>query len=299
MKTMRANLLLLLTAAIWGSAFVAQSVGGELVPPFTFLATRSWLGALTLMPLVLLRGRGGSYRTLWKPTLAGGILCGLALFAASAAQQYGMSLDASASMAGFLTTLYVPIVPLISWVVFRRRIGLRVWGSIALAVIGLALLTGGGFGMGAGERMLLLCALLYAVHILVIDRFSDRTDPVLMSQLQFAVCAAASTIAALCFDTTSVAAMWDARWSILYAGVLSSGVAYTLQVVAQKDTSPTVASLLMSLESVFACLSGWVILHDALSVPELLGCALMFGAVILAQLPGQPSQPAASRSDSR
>lgn len=304
MKAMRANLLLLLTAMIWGVAFVAQSVGGDLIPPFTFLALRSWLGALALLPLVLWRGRGGAYRPRMKPTLLTGLVCGSILFLASAAQQYGMTLDASPATAGFLTTLYVPLVPLLALLVFRESVRWNVWCSIVLAVIGLALLSGLGTGFGPGEWVLLLCALLYAIHILVIDRFSDRTDPVLLSQVQFIVCAAVSTVMALLFDETSMEAILQARWAILYTGLLSSGVGYTLQVVAQRDTSPTIASLLMSFESVFACLSGWLILGDRPAPIKLAGCGLMFCAVLLAQAPPakkplQASADAASRSDSR
>ena len=300
MKTLRANLLLLLTALIWGSAFVAQSVGADLVEPFTFLATRSFLGALVLVPVVVHRRRTAAESWNWKWLLCGGVCCGLALCAASGAQQMGMTLDASTSKAGFLTTLYVPLVPLLSWILFRRRAGLRVWGSILLAVTGLALLTGAGLGLSAGEGMLLVCALLFAVHILVVDHFAPRTDPVALSLVQFLTCAVVSTMVALLTEQTGWNAIWEARWSIAYAGILSSGVGYTLQVVAQKDTSPTVASLLMSLESVFSCICGWIILHDALSGKELVGCALMFAAVILAQLPERSRfQLAVSRKPSR
>lgn len=302
MKALRANLLLLLTAMIWGVAFVAQSVGGDLIPPFTFLALRSWLGGLALLPLVLWRGRGGTYRSRRKTTLLTGLICGFVLFLASFAQQYGMTLDASPATAGFLTTLYVPLVPLLALLVFRQGVHWNVWGSIVLAVIGLALLSGLGAGFGSGEWVLLLCALLYAIHILVIDRFSDRTDPVLLSLVQFLVCAAVSTVMALLFDKTSMEAILQARWAILYTGLLSSGVGYTLQVVAQRDTSPTIASLIMSFESVFACLSGWLILGDRPGPMKLAGCGLMFCAVLLAQAPLTPKPVQSddvSRSDSR
>lgn len=289
MRTLRANLLLLLAAAIWGSAFVAQSIGADLVEPFTFLAVRSYLGSLVLLPLVLLRRRKsrrmGAPRTGGTPLLVGGFCCGLALCAASAAQQVGMTLDASTSKAGFLTALYVPLVPILSLLLLRQRAGMQVWVSVALAVIGLVMLTGASGGMSPGELMLLLCALLYAVHILVVGYYSQRMDPIELSMTQFFVCALLSTIVALLTEQTGWDATWKARWSLAYAGVLSSGIAYTLQVAAQKDTSPTVASLLMSLESVFSCLSGWFILNDALGGKELIGCGLMFAAVVLAQLP--------------
>lgn len=289
MRTLRANLLLLLTAVIWGAAFVAQSIGADLVEPFGFLAIRSCLGALVLLPLVLLRRRtlrrAGRPRPAWRPLLSAGGCCGLALCAASAAQQIGMTLDASTSKAGFLTALYVPLVPLLSLVLLRRRAGLQVWLSVALSIAGLLLLTGASGGLSAGEAMLLLCALLYAVQILVVGHFVRQVDAIELSMMQFVVCAALSAAAAVLLEHNTWQGIWAARWSLLYAGCLSSGIGYTLQAAAQRDTSPTVASLLMSLESVFSCLSGWVILGDALGRWELLGCSLMFGAVILSQLP--------------
>ena len=291
MRTLRANLLLLLTAVIWGAAFVAQSIGADQVEPFGFLAIRSYLGALVLLPLVLLRRRTlrrlGQPRPPWRPLLLAGGCCGAALCAASAAQQMGITMDASTSKAGFLTALYVPLVPLLSLVFLRRRVGMQVWLGVALSIAGLLLLTGASGGLSAGEGLLLLCALLYAVQILMVGHFVQQVDAVELSLMQFAVCAVLSTAAALLLEHNSWQNIWAARWSLLYAGCLSSGVGYTLQAAAQRDTSPTVASLLMSLESVFSCLFGWIILHDTLSGWELLGCGLMFGAVILSQLPSR------------
>lgn len=290
MKTMYANLLLLLAALIWGSAFVAQSIGADLVEPFTYLAARSVLGTLVLIPLVIYRRKKAAEPWDWKPLIIGGICCGAALCAASGAQQMGMTLDASTSKAGFLTTLYVPMVPVISLILFRKRTNLQIWISIVLAVAGLALLSGLGGGFTAGEAMLLLCALLFAGHILVVDHFAAKTDPVALSMMQFAVCAVFAAVIALLTEETGWNAMWQAKWSIAYAGILSSGVAFTLQVVAQKHTNPTVASLLMSMESVFSCICGWIILSDALTSMELVGCGLMFAAIILAQLPQRKKQ---------
>jgi len=285
MKKMQANLLLLLAALLWGSAFVAQSVGADLVEPFTYLAGRSVLGVLALIPLVLYRRKKSAEPWNWKLLILGGICCGAALCAASGAQQIGMTLDASTSKAGFLTTLYVPMVPVLSLILFRKKTNLHLWISIGLAVVGLALLSGLGGGFSAGEAMLLVCALLFAVHILVVDHFAPKTDAVALSMMQFAACAVFATVIALVTEDTGWDAMWQAKWSIAYAGILSSGVAFTLQVVAQKKTDPTVASVLMSMESVFSCICGWILLHDALTGMELVGCGLMFAAVILAQLP--------------
>ncbi len=285
MNAMRANLLLLLAALIWGSAFVAQSIGANLVEPFTYLSLRSYLGIVVLIPLVAWRCKQAKISWDWKPLLSGGLFCGLALCAASAAQQIGMTLGASTSKAGFLTTLYVPMVPVLSFLLSRKKTSVLIWISIALAVVGLALLSGLKGGFNVGELILLLCALLFAGHILVVNHFASKTDPVALSMMQFVCCAVLSTLIALFTEQTGWDAIWRAKWSIAYAGILSSGVAFTLQVVAQKHTDPTVASILMSMESVFSCICGWIILHDTLSGMELVGCGLMFAAVILAQLP--------------
>lgn len=287
MRAYKADLMLLLAALIWGSAFVAQSVGADLVEPFTFLMARSVLGALTLIPLVLVRRRRAEQPWPWKPTILGGICCGLALCAASGLQQVGITEGASTSTAGFLTTLYVPMVPLLSLLLFRRRAPMQVWISVALAVAGLALLSGLGGSFGLGDLLLLGCALLFSIHILVVDHFAEQTDPVALSLVQFAACAAAAGLIALLTEQTGWEAVWQARGSIAYVGILSSGVGFTLQVVAQKHTNPTVASLLMSMESVFSCICGWIILGDRLNGMETIGCILMFSAVILSQLPSR------------
>lgn len=283
-KQLGNSLLLLLTATIWGSAFVAQSVGMEYVGPFTFTFSRSIIGGIVLLPCILFLGK-------WKKGFAtkvewvGGICCGIALCIASNFQQVGMQYT-TVGKAGFITALYVVLVPIFG-IFMKKRVSLLIWGCVAVSVAGLYLLCipEGAFILGFGDLLVLLCAVLFSVHILVIDYFSPQGDGVVISCIQFFTCGVLSGIPMLFFETPSVVSMLDAKWSILYAGVLSSGVAYTLQVVAQKNVNPTVASLIMCLESVVAVLAGWIILGEGMSSREIWGCVLMFAAIVVAQLP--------------
>jgi drug/metabolite transporter (DMT)-like permease len=283
-KQLGNSLLLLLTATIWGSAFVAQSVGMEHVGPFTFTFSRSIIGGMVLLPCILLLGK-------WKKGFAtkvewiGGICCGIALCVASNFQQVGMQYT-TVGKAGFITALYVVLVPIFG-IFMKKRVSLLIWGCVAVSVAGLYLLCmpAGAFVLAFGDLLVLLCAVLFSVHILVIDHFSPKGDGVVISCIQFFTCGILSGIPMLFFEQPSVGSMLDAKWSILYAGVLSSGVAYTLQVVAQKNVNPTVASLIMCLESVVAVLAGWIILGQGMSSREIWGCALMFAAIVVAQLP--------------
>lgn len=288
-KEIISTLLLLLTAMIWGAAFVAQSVGADNVGAFTFLASRSWLAGVALLPLVaVMRRRSpgespkpeGDRRTL----ILGGLLCGFFLFIASAAQQMGIATTTTAK-AGFLTALYVILVPILS-ILIRKRVPPQVWGSAVIAVIGLYLLCmKGRFTLESGDALELLCAFLFACHIMVIDHFSPKVDGITMSCIQFFACAVFSTVCALLLEHPHWAQIRTALIPILYAGIFSSGVGYTLQIISQKNLHPTVASITMSLESVFSALFGWLLLHQTLNGREILGCVLMFGAIILAQLP--------------
>lgn len=278
------SLLLLLTATIWGSAFVAQSVGLEYVGPFTFTAIRSIIGGLVLIPCIFLLKK-------WKKGFAtkiewiGGICCGVALCAASNFQQVGMQYT-TVGKAGFITALYVVIVPILG-LFLKKRVSLIVWFCVALSVSGLYLLCipKGEFSLSPGDLLVLVCALLFSFHILVIDYFSPRGDGVVISCIQFFVCGILSGIVMLFTESPNIENIMAARTAILYAGVLSSGVAYTLQVVAQKNVNPTVASLIMCLESVVAVLAGWLILHEVMTTREFVGCALMFIAIVFAQMP--------------
>lgn len=289
-------MLLVLTALIWGSAFVAQSVGAQHVGPFTFLACRSWLGGAALLLLITVLDAGAKKRgsetgapktpESRKALLSGGLCCGVFLFMASAAQQAGVAYTTTAK-AGFITTLYVVIVPVISLFMGKKVPG-RIWACVALAVAGLYLLCMvGAFSLGRGDTLVLLSALLYSLHILVIGRFSPGNDGVRLSCIQFFVAAALATACMFLFETPSWQAVKSAALPILYAGLLSSGVGYTLQVIAQNGLNPTVASLAMSLESVFSALAGFILLGQALTLREIIGCALMFAAIVLAELPSR------------
>lgn len=283
-KQLGNSLLLLLTATIWGSAFVAQSVGMEHVGPFTFTFSRSIIGGIVLLPCILLLGK-------WKKGFAtkvewiGGICCGIALCVASNFQQVGIQFT-TVGKAGFITALYVVLVPIFG-LFLKKRVPILIWGCVGLSVVGLYLLCmpAGAFTLALGDLLVLICAVLFTVHILVIDHFSPKGDGVVISCIQFFTCGILSGIPMLFFENPSVGSMLDAKWSILYAGVLSSGVAYTLQVVAQKNVNPTIASLIMCLESVVAVLAGWIVLGQDMSSREILGCVLMFVAIVLAQLP--------------
>ncbi|HRL19844.1 MAG TPA: DMT family transporter, partial [Fusicatenibacter saccharivorans] len=263
---------------------------------FTFNAARNLLGGLTLLPLIVFFSsckkrtlppdasseNGTQSKTLW----AGGILCGIALFAASALQQIGIQYT-TVGKAGFITALYIVLVP-VCGLFLRKRVQPKVWLAVLIAVAGLYLLcmTDGSFSLQKGDLLVLACALGFTIHILVIDHFSPLVDGIKMSCIQFFTCSILSAVCMALFETVNVSNLLHAWIPILYAGFLSSGVGYTLQIIGQKGLNPTMASLLMSLESVFSVLAGWIFLHQALSGRELSGCILMFAAIVLVQLPG-------------
>ena len=291
-KKFRANLLLLLTAMIWGAAFVAQSVSMDYIGPFTFLCSRSILGGVVLLPVIALMDKKKDTDEKEEPAnhkktlLMGGLACGAALFVASAFQQIGIQ-ETTAGKAGFITAMYMVLVP-IAGLFLGKKTGGKVWGAVAVALVGMYLLCFSGGGLGAinrGDLMEMVCALGFTVHILVIDHFSGRVDGVKMSCIQFFVCGVLAFFAMIIFEEPNVQDILAAWMPIVYAGLMSSGVGYTLQIVAQKDTDPTVASLLMSLESVFSLVFGWILLHEAMSARELIGCVLMFAAIVWVQLP--------------
>ena len=284
--------MLLLAAFIWGSAFVAQSVGMDYVGPLTFNCVRSIIGGVVLIPCIFLLERLKSpeeraravEESDRKTLLAGGVSCGIVLCAATSMQQFGMQYT-SVGKAGFITALYIVIVPVLG-LFFGKRCGLKIWLGVCIALVGFYLLCmTGGFALERGDLYLLCCSLLFSFHILVIDHFSPLVDGVKMSCIQFLVSGVLSGAAMLLFETPSIAGIVAGAGPILYAGVLSSGVAYTLQIIGQKNYNPTVATLLLSLESVFSVLTGWLVLHQKLSPREIAGCVLIFAAVILAQLP--------------
>lgn len=286
------NSLLLLTAAvIWGIAFVAQSVGMDYVGGFTFNAARFLIGCVVLLPVIPLLQRfreehlpqeksGQAGRTL----LWGGVSCGLVLAAASNFQQFGIKYT-TVGKAGFITACYIVLVPVLGLFLSRRCTPV-IWLAVALAVAGLYLLCiKDGFTVGRGDLLVLVCALLFAVHILVIDHFSPLVDGVKLSCLQFLTAGIVSGALALLFEKPSAGQLLAAWMPVLYAGVMSCGVAYTCQVLGQKGMDPTVASLILSLESCVSVLAGWLLLGQSLSRREGLGCIVMFAAILLAQFP--------------
>lgn len=289
-KRIRGNFLLLLTALIWGFAFAAQSEGMKYVGPFTFLGIRSYLGGIALLIFMGVRKRLEKQQKQEhmmysrKTLLSGGICCGAMLFTASILQQIGIQYSPESGKAGFITALYIVLVPLCG--AFRgKRVAGKVWLAVAVALTGMYLLCiSDGFSIARGDIYLILCAVAFTGHILVVDSFSPKTDGAAMSCIQFFVCGVLSTAGMLLTEQVELSGVLDAWLPLVYAGVLSSGIGYTLQIVAQRDTDPTVASLLMSLESVFAALGGFVILGQVLSARELTGSMLMFAAILLATL---------------
>ena len=288
--------MLMLCAFIWGTAFVAQSAGSGM-GAYSFLAGRSWLAVLVLLPTVrafdaLHRRHGAACGWPKAPAdrrllLTAGLCCGTLLFAASAAQQIGITLNPSTAKAGFLTAMYVVLVP-VCGVFLGRRPGVKLWCCVAVSVVGLYLLCLAGrdtLSLTGGEWQLLLCALLFTLQILVVNHFSPKLDGIQLSFAQFLMVAVLSTIFMFVFEAPTIDQFRSAAVSIAYCGIMSSGVAFTLQIVAQRDLDPTIASLAMCLESVFSALAGWLILGETLSATELCGCALMFGAIVASQLP--------------
>ena len=290
--------LLVLTALIWGSAFVAQSVGMDYLGPFTFNSLRCLLGGLVLLPVIWFMGRKGTggqkktasqenpqnkktdQKTLW----IGGICCGIALAAASSLQQIGL-VYTSAGKAGFITALYILIVPVLG-LFLGKKVGAKTWMGVGLAILGMYFLCiKEGFFISYGDFLVMICAFIFSLHILIIDYFSPKVDGVKLSCIQFWIAGILCALPMILNEKPTLDAVAAAWLPLLYAGVLSCGVAYTLQIIAQKNTDPTVASLILSLESVFAALTGWLVINETLSPKELFGCVLVFTAIILAQLP--------------
>lgn len=291
------NCLLLLTAAIiWGMAFVSQKAGMDSMGPLTFNGTRNLIGTAVLIPVILIL-RNRVPRAERKPlplktTIIGGLSCGLALTVASTLQQYGLTMT-TVGKGGFITTLYIIMTPILG-IFLHRRAPRIVWVAAAMAVGGMYLLcvNGESLSISAGDLLVLGSALIFSVHILVIDKFSPLTDGVVLSCIQFFVCGVVSTIGAFIFEEPSWSQIIDGIIPVLYAGVLSCGVGYTLQIVGQKGLDPTASALILSMESVVAAISGYVagatglLKTDQTMTPQqIAGCAIVFAAVILVQLP--------------
>lgn len=296
--TLTHTLMLLVASFFWGTTFVAQSLGAEYVGAGTYLALRTYIGIIFLLPFVLYRDKKdikdsglGTQELQDKRSrekqafIKGGMLAGLFIFLASFAQQYGIAFT-SVAKAGFLTTLYVVFVPIIS-LLFGRRFDNKIWISIALSVIGMYLLCmNGSFYLEIGDALMILSALGFSVQILAVSRYSKRIDPVKLTLAQFIVEAMLATIVMLVLERPDLSSIHSALPAILYAGIFSSGIAYTLQSLGQKNLNPAIASIAMCLESVFGTLSGWIVLGQKLSLREATGCILMFVAIVLTQFLG-------------
>lgn len=277
---------LLAATVIWGSAFIAQSVGMDKIGPFTFQAVRCFLAVVFLFPASALFSRGKPFWKSWAdPALwRSGIICGLALFAASSLQQIGL-VYTDAGKAGFLTAMYIVFVPFLGLFVGRKP-GRNALLSLIPAIVGLYLLSCTSVsGINKGDVLLLLCAVAFSVQILLIDRHCAGLDGLQLNCIQALVVTVLSVPWALLTETVDASLIASCWLPLGYAGVLSMGVAYTLQIVGQKRVAPSAAALLMSLESVFAALFGWLLLHETMTRAELLGCALVFAAVVISQLP--------------
>ena len=293
-KTAGHSAMLLLAALVWGIAFVAQSEGVNYVETFTFNTCRFLLGGAVLIPCIFFLKREKKAeaekvseeekKAQRKTLLAGGICCGVALCLASNFQQIGIQYT-TVGKAGFITACYIVIVPVIG-LFMKKKCSPMIWLSVLLAVVGLYLLCiNEQFSIGYGDILVFVCAILFSVHILIVDYFSPKVDGVKMSCIQFFVCGILSGIPALLLEKPDLTDILAAKVPVLYAGIMSCGVAYTLQIIGQKNMNPTVASLILSLESCISVIAGWLILGQNLNSREIWGCILMFGAIILAQLP--------------
>ncbi len=295
-RKMLSNTALIIAAIVWGFAFVFQEQAARYVGTFTVTALRSLVASVAMIPLVLVTSKINK-RPVFEKTKAdrkllvkAGVMCGVLLCISSNIQQYGISLypdDANISArSGFITALYVVLVPLCG-LFFKKRVGFNVFISVVIATLGLYLLCGtqGLTGIYWGDVVVLLCALCFSLQILCVDHFIDRVDGVKLATIQFFTCGVLSVLPMLIFEAPTMDCIIMASIDILYLGLVSSGVGYTLQIIGQKySNNPTVASILMSLESVFAAIGGWIILGKELSFVEITGCVVMFGAIVLAQL---------------
>ena len=287
------SVLLAICALIWGSSFVAQTTGAQYVGPFTFMALRSFLGSLSLLPVILVKDavqkKKGTYKGLETKEekrffLKGSLACGVALCVASCLQQIGIDKGTPSGKAGFITAFYILLVPIFS-LFLKKKIRPIIWPCVVVSLVGLYLLCVTENSIEPSDIYVIVCAFFFTVQILVVDRVSPRVDGIKLSCCQFFVVGVLASVPMLLFEEVSPELVKNAATSIAYSGIMSSGVAYTLQILGQKRTEPTVASMLMSLESVFALISGMIILHEMPTGRELLGCVLMFAAIIVAQLP--------------
>lgn len=284
-KQLKGSLSIILATVIWGSTFVAQSVGVDYMGPFTFLSLRCFLAVVMLLAVLFLRNRKEFVKIIADPRLwKAGIPCGVALFAATALQQIGL-IYTTAGKGGFITTMYIIMVPILG-LFLKRKPPKMVGFSVAIAAVGLYLISGAGFtSVNIGDVLMLMCAVAFAVQILIMDRVAGELNSMALNMSQALVCAVVSGVCALIFDSTTWQGILDCWFPLCWAGIMSMGIAYTLQIVGQKAIEPTTASLLMSFESVFAAISGWLLLSETFTLTEGIGCILVFAAIMLTQIP--------------
>ncbi len=281
------NLALLLAAIIWGFAFVAQVEGTKHIGAFTMIGFRFAIGIIFLLPVVLFFERGRTDKEERRLTLKASLITGIVLFCAITLQQYGIEITASAGISGFITGLYMIFVPIAYLIFFRKKTGIQVWIGAIFAFIGLFLLcykSGVGFSFGMGELLLFLGSLFWTAHVMLIDHFGKNIRSLHYSWGQFAVCALLGLICAFIFEDVSLSALADAKWALLYCGVLSSGCAYTLQVIGQKHANPTYAVIILSTESAFSAIGGAIFGIDSISALGYVGCAFMFVGILCTQI---------------
>ncbi len=293
-KSTRNSLILLLTATIWGMAFVSQSKGMDYMHPFTFNGVRSLIGAAGILVYILISRKIAGAKAApidWKVNVKAGLLCGVSLTIASTLQQFGIKYT-SVGKAGFITTLYIIFVPLFG-IFLKKKVAPVVWAAAVMAAVGMYLLCmTESLRLGTGDIMVFLCAIAFAIQIMTIDHYAGKIDGAIVSCIQFTVCGIACCIGALIWGQPTFGQLYEGLGALLYAGVLSCGVGYTLQIVGQQGLNPTVAALIMSLESVIATISGWIAYKigflstdQTLTPRQIAGCAIVFAAVILVQLP--------------
>lgn len=295
-NTLKGNLALLFAAIIWGLAFVAQSDAMNHIGPFAFTAMRCALGALVLVPVCIVTLKSdkklkssAEMSQMIKTTIKIGCLCGVIVFFAIITQQIGL-MYTTAGKAGFITALYIVLVPVVSVILFKQKSSVKIWLGVVFATVGLYLLCmKEGFTIGTGDLWVIACAIVFTFHIIIIDRYADKVNGVLLSAIQFAMVSIIALPFALILEDKLTLSDLSSSWvTICYTGILSCGVGYTMQIIGQKNSkNPTVASLLMSMESVFAALFGWLILKEQLSLKEILGVLLMSAAIVLSQLPSK------------
>ena len=288
MKTkITSTILLFLTAMIWGFAFVAQVEGAEFIGPFTLNGVRFVIGIIALLPVVLFFERGRSEPSERRRTVKASVAAGVVLYIASMLQQFGIHITGSAGVSGFITGLYTVLVPIFCFLLFKSKTGLNIWIGAVCAVIGLFLLCYDpkeGLHFGYGELLLLIGAFFWTAHIMVVDRMGKGLRSLHFAWGQFAVCAVIGTLLMFIFEEPTIASITDAKWSLLYCGVLSTGVAYTLQIVAQKRANPTFAAIIFSTESVFSALGGLIFATDSISILGYFGCGVIFAGVVISQI---------------